>query len=192
MAYFDDRPGSFVFCRDFVSCEQDWEICIYQKNNKRQKRIQHTDRTSDCCSLYRSSIVCILHLIVFWMVSEAIFALITKIRKKTFAKYYAGIVAIVFTVCYLAAGWYQAHHVWEKKYEIQTDKEVRNLKVAVFSDSHTGTTFHGEGFAEHMKTIEAQNPDVVLIVGDFVDDDTTKEDRTSLRIMQEAVRRWKN
>lgn len=92
MAYFDDRPGSFVFCRDFVSCEQDWEICIYQKNNKRQKRIQHTDRTSDCCSLYRSyldgmgAIVCILHLIVFWMVSEAIFALITKIRKKTFAK----------------------------------------------------------------------------------------------------------
>ena len=27
-----------------------------------------------------------------------------------------------------------------------------------------------------MKTIEAQNPDIVLIVGDFVDDDTTKED----------------
>lgn len=97
-----------------------------------------------------NAIVCILHLIVFWMVSEAIFALITKIRKR---------------------------HL---------------QKVAVFSDSHTGTTFHGEGFAEHMKTIEAQNPDVVLIVGDFVDDDTTKEDRTSLRIMQEAVRRWKN
>lgn len=51
-----------------------------------------------------NAIVCILHLIVFWMVSEAIFVLITKIRKKTFAKYYAGIVAIVFTVCYLAAG----------------------------------------------------------------------------------------
>lgn len=33
-----------------------------------------------------NAIVCILHLIVFWMVSEAIFALITKIRKKTFAK----------------------------------------------------------------------------------------------------------
>ena len=33
-----------------------------------------------------NAIICILHLIVFWMVSEAIFALITKIRKKTFAK----------------------------------------------------------------------------------------------------------
>ena len=48
--------------------------------------------------------------------------------------------------------------------------------MAVFSDSHVGTTFHGKGFEEHMKTIEAQNPDVVLIVGDFVDDDTSKED----------------
>ena len=33
-----------------------------------------------------NAIVCILHLIVFWMVSEAIFALITKIRNKTFAQ----------------------------------------------------------------------------------------------------------
>lgn len=66
--------------------------------------------------------------------------------------------------------------MWEKNYQIQTEKEVGNLKVAVFSDSHVGTTFHGKGFAEHMKTIEAQTPDVVLIVGDFVDDDTTKED----------------
>lgn len=48
--------------------------------------------------------------------------------------------------------------------------------MAVLSDSHTGTTFHGEGFAEHMKDIQKQNPDIVLIVGDFVDDDTTKED----------------
>ena len=113
MAYFDDRPGSFVFCRDFVSCEQDWEICIYQKNNKRQKGFSTLTGlliavvyTAVIWMAWGSmnAIVCILHLIVFWMVSEAIFALITKIRKKTFAKYYAGIVAIVFTVCYLAAG----------------------------------------------------------------------------------------
>ena len=81
-----------------------------------------------------------------------------------------------FTVCYLAVGWYQAHHVWETTYEIHSDKKVGNLRVAVLSDSHTGTTFHGEGFAEHIKEIEAQNPDVLLIAGDFVDDDTSKED----------------
>ena len=123
-----------------------------------------------------NAIVCVLHLIIFWLVSDGIFALIKKRRKKPFTRYYAGIAAITFTICYLGVGWYQAHHVWQTAYQIQTDKNVGDLRVAVFSDSHTGTTFHGDGFAEHMKEIEAQNPDLVLIVGDFVDDDTSKED----------------
>lgn len=123
-----------------------------------------------------NAIICVLHLIVFWLISDGLFALIKKTCKKSFTRYYAGIAAIVFTVCYLGAGWYLAHHVWETTYQIQTDKNVGNLRVAVFSDSHTGTTFHGEGFAKHMKEIETQSPDVVLIVGDFVDDDTSKED----------------
>ena len=123
-----------------------------------------------------NAIICVLHLIVFWMISDGIFALIRKHRKKIFFRYYAGMVAVLFTICYLGTGWYQAHHVWETDYQIQTDKSVGHLRVAVFSDSHTGTTFHGEGFAEHMQTIEAQNPDIVLVVGDFVDDDTSKAD----------------
>lgn len=123
-----------------------------------------------------NAIVCVLHLIIFWLVSDGIFALIKKRRKKPFTRYYAGIAAIAFTICYLGVGWYQAHHVWQTAYQIQTDKNIGDLRVAVFSDSHTGTTFHGDGFADHMKEIEAQNPDLVLIVGDFVDDDTSKED----------------
>ena len=122
------------------------------------------------------AIICILHLIVFWAVSDGIFALVKKSRKKEFKRYYAGITAIVFTIVYLAAGWYGAHHVWEKNYTIETDKAVGNFRVALLSDSHTGTTFHGDGFSEHMKEIGKQNPDVVLVAGDFVDDDTTKED----------------
>ena len=123
-----------------------------------------------------NAIICILHLIVFWAVSDGIFALVKKSRKKEFKRYYAGITAIVFTIVYLAAGWYGAHHVWEKNYTIETDKAVGNFRVMLLSDSHTGTTFHGDGFSEHMKEIGKQNPDVVLVAGDFVDDDTTKED----------------
>ena len=122
-----------------------------------------------------NAIVCIMHLIIFWLISDGIFALIKKRRKRSLKRYYAGAVALVFTIGYLGSGWYLAHHVWETDYQIQTDKEVGSLRVAVFADSHVGTTFHGEGFAEHMKTIEEQHPDVVLIVGDFVDD-ATKED----------------
>lgn len=125
---------------------------------------------------YMNAIVCILHLLVFWMISDGIFTLIKRVRKKVFRWYYAGILAIVFTIGYLGSGWYCAHHVWKTEYQIQSNKKVGELRVAVFSDSHTGTTFHGTGFAKHMKIIEAQHPDIVLVVGDFVDDDTTKKD----------------
>ena len=123
-----------------------------------------------------NAIVCILYLLVFWIISDCIFILVKKIRKKTFYRYYAGIAAIIFTIGYLGSGWYLAHHVWRTEYQISSDKEIGNLRIAVFSDSHTGTTFHGNGFTKHMKTIQKQNPDLVLVVGDFVDDDTTKED----------------
>ena len=123
-----------------------------------------------------NAIICVLHLIIFWMVSDLIFSLIKKYGHKNFKRYYAGVAAIVFTVCYLGTGWYMAHHVWETDYQIQTDKKVGKIRAAVIADSHVGTTFHGKGFAKHMKEIESKKPDVLLIAGDFVDDDTTKED----------------
>ncbi len=90
--------------------------------------------------------------------------------------YYAGILALGITAVYLGCGWYLAHHVWEKDYVIAAEKDVDDLRIAMFADSHVGTTFHGDGFAREIARIQETNPDVVLIVGDYVDDDTTKED----------------
>lgn len=39
-----------------------------------------------------------------------------------------------------------------------------------------GTTFHADGFATHLMKIQAQNPDIVVIAGDFVDESTSRED----------------
>lgn len=123
-----------------------------------------------------NAIICVLYLILFWFISEIVFAIAEKIRKKPWKRYYAGGIAIIVTVFYMMFGWYQAHGVWQKNYVLHTDKKVGNIKVALLSDSHVGTTFNGDGFAEHMKDIQAQNPDVVVVAGDFVDDDTSLED----------------
>lgn len=53
-----------------------------------------------------NAVICILHLLVFWMVSELIFTLVKRVQKKTFSRYYAGAVAIIFTIGYLSVGWY--------------------------------------------------------------------------------------
>ena len=147
---------------------------------------------------YINAIIVTIYMILFWLVCEFAFWLVGKVKNRTKSTadettknntiknnaessvkpkkrkiYYAGITAIVVTIVYMSWGWYQAHNVWQKDYTIHTDKEVGSIKLALIADSHTGTTFDGDGFAEHVKEIQAQNPDAVLIAGDFVDDDTS-------------------
>lgn len=150
---------------------------------------------------YINAIIVTIYMILFWLVCEFAFWLVGKVKNRTKSTadettenntiknnaessvkpkkrkiYYAGITAIVVTIVYMSWGWYQAHNVWQKDYTIQTDKVVGSIKLALIADSHTGTTFDGDGFAEHVKEIQAQNPDAVLIAGDFVDDDTSLSD----------------
>lgn len=128
--------------------------------------------------------VILIHLGVFWICADLIALAIRKIRKTDVIKeknsrqniYYIGIFTILFTTVYLSIAWYLAHHVWEKDYTVETDKNVGNLRIVHFADSHLGTTFHGEGFAKHIEEIQKVNPDIVLITGDYVDDESTKED----------------
>ena len=57
---------------------------------------------------------------------------------------------------------------------LETEKELPGdgLKVAFIADSHIGSTFDGDGFAKYMEEISALKPDILVIVGDFVDDDS--------------------
>ena len=125
---------------------------------------------------YMNAIICLLHLALFWLLSDALFALLKQLHGKPWRRYYAGLTALLLTVAYLSAGWVQAHHVWQTNYIIHTDKPVGTLRVALIADSHMGTTFHADGFARELDRIAAQKPDLLVIAGDFVDEDTEKDD----------------
>lgn len=120
--------------------------------------------------------ICIVHLVVIWLICDGISRLAEKKRGQKFTRYYAGAAAIAVTFAYMACGWYLDHHVWRKPYAIETDKQVGSLRIVQFADSHVGATFSGEKFLEHVRSMQAENPDIVVITGDFVDDDTTKDD----------------
>lgn len=122
-----------------------------------------------------NAMIIFLNIMMFFMIYGGIMRIIRHFTGIDFSVNLQGLLAVITSVIYLAAGYYLLHHVWQKDYSLKTDKPV-SLKIAMFADSHLGTTFDGEGFAEHMKTIEAQNPDIVFIPGDFVDDGSKKED----------------
>lgn len=119
--------------------------------------------------------VVLLFLFFFWLLSDLLFAFVQKLRKKPFRRYYAGMAAILATMAYLSAGWYLNHNVWAKYYAFETEKDIREMRIVMFADSHIGTTFDGEGFAEHLQKMQELNPDIILIAGDYVDDDTSRE-----------------
>ncbi len=148
------------------------------------------------CGLFNvvNTVIMVLHLAVFWLFTEP-FAFLrrragrkktetsreadgTSTGKKSFPIYWEGIAAIVLCAVYLAIGWHHAHHVSRTSYDLTTEKVLPDgaLRIALIADSHIGTTFDGEGFAEHLRTIAKDNPDVVIFAGDFVDDSTTRED----------------
>ena len=124
---------------------------------------------------FMNAIVCAVYFAMIWIVCDLCFWLWQKICRCTFKRYYAGATAIILSIAALSCGWYLDHHVWQTNYTLTTDKNIENLKIAMFADSHIGTTFNADGFAKHIAEIQKQNPDMVVIVGDFVDDDTTLE-----------------
>ncbi len=94
--------------------------------------------------------------------------------------------AMLLSAAALGWGWYCDHHVWRTEYSLTTAKNIPDLKILMFADSHVGATFGADGFAKHVEVMKEENADAVFIVGDFVDDDTSKEDMiASCRLMAE-------
>ena len=127
------------------------------------------------CIDFVNALVCIIYIAMIWATSDILFWSIHKIGGITFEQNYVAWGVIVIATLSLGIGWYLDHHVWQTNYNLVTPKNVPALKVAMFADSHIGTTFDENGFARHLQKIQAQNPDILVIVGDYVDDGTTKQ-----------------
>lgn len=126
-----------------------------------------------CLSLnLMNAVIVLLHLMILWLLSDLIFGIIEHYQPQPFQHYYAGAAALFLTIATLGTGWFLDHHVWITYYTLETDKTEKPLRIVQFADSHIGTTFDGDGFAKYMEYIQTLNPDAVVIVGDFVDDDT--------------------
>lgn len=125
-----------------------------------------------------NGVIVSVNIVAIWLLAELIAYIIKKAYGRSSKFYYTGICAIIFSLIYLGTGWYFAHHVVETDYALETKKNIgkEGLRVLQISDSHVGATFDGDGFAKHMKEIQKTSPDLLVITGDYVDDDTTRED----------------
>ena len=121
-------------------------------------------------------IIIVIHYLVVWILIDLIFYIIKKVTKKNIKNYLPGLITIIFVTIYIGYGIYNVYDVKKTNYTFTSNKINNNYTIAVISDSHMGTTFNALKFKEHLNEIEKNNIDMLLVVGDFVDDGTTKEE----------------
>ena len=122
------------------------------------------------------AIVVFLHVLFFFLVYGLVFRLFKRAKDKTSKIYWQGWLALLTSVVYLAVGYYQCVNVWQTDYRLSSDKLTAPLRIAMLADSHLSTTFDGDGLAAYLDELMAQEPDILLIPGDFVDDWSKRED----------------
>ena len=121
-------------------------------------------------------IIVLLHLAAAFMLCAALAALVRGLTGYEVPYDLRGLCALLLTGIYLGFGWAAAHRVAETDYALHTDKVVEPLRLAMIADAHLGITLDGEGFARELEKIRGAEPDLLVIVGDFVDDDSSRAD----------------
>lgn len=125
-----------------------------------------------------NAIIIAINLAVIWLICDGAFALVRKFSffSSGTSHYYAGYAAIIITVIYMLIGYMLAHLVVRTDYTVSTDRSLSPLKIVQIADAHVGTTMDGDRFNEYMKEISEIRPDILLITGDLIDDNTSRED----------------
>ncbi|MBD5132072.1 MAG: hypothetical protein HDT28_05740 [Clostridiales bacterium] len=125
---------------------------------------------------YLNALVIVIHLIIFGLIVDLIVFIVRKASGKRLKTKFKSLISLAITIVYMAIAFVLANCVWVTPYHLSTDKEVGDLRIVMFADSHIGTTFDGEGLNKYINEMNELSPDLVIIAGDFVDDDTSQKD----------------
>ena len=117
-----------------------------------------------------------LHIIFFSIIFDIILYIIKKAIKKNINNSISLLLSIIITFIYLLHGYSLAYNVVQTNYVVNTDKNIEDLRIVQISESHIGNTMDGKKFNKYIEKINDINPDIVVVTGDFVDDDTSLED----------------
>lgn len=135
--------------------------------------------------MFTFSGVVMLHLIVAFLLCRTVWLAVGAVLKKKNAPSYhkvkkwfdSGVLPILLVAVYLFVGHVNFMIVQKTEYTVQTDKAIREegYRIALVADVHYGISLNGDQLRDKCAEIEEQDPDMVILCGDIVDDDTAPE-----------------
>lgn len=120
------------------------------------------------------AVVVLLHAAVIWLICELIVIIFRafNIDLSHLKVYVAGILAVAGTIVYMIVAYILGSNVYITNYTIDTAKNVEPIRIVQIADSHLGVSMTKDTFPDEVEKIKSLNPDIVLITGDYVDDDS--------------------
>ncbi len=91
--------------------------------------------------------------------------------------YGSGALALIITLALLTSGYVNMHNVVKTQYSVYTQKNIRSsgYRIALLADIHFGVSLDEKALMNVCKKVSEENVDTVILCGDIVDDNTTKE-----------------
>lgn len=132
--------------------------------------------------IYDSWFILLLHFSVFLLLIDAVALVLRKAVRswkpsKWWKKIYrSGILAVLLTAIVCGYGHYNIYQVVRTEYTVETQKAIQGDRLVLLSDLHYGLTLDGAQLRAVAERIDAEEPDVVILDGDLVDESTTLEE----------------
>lgn len=125
-----------------------------------------------------NTVVVTMYIFIFLAIGDLLSLILSKVLKKSINYNIIGITSIVLLVLYLSYAYFLAHNIVQTNYIIDTNKNIgfNTFRIVQISDTHIGSLFSEKEFEKYMSKINNLNPDLIVITGDFIDDDTSYND----------------
>lgn len=96
----------------------------------------------------------------------------TEICRKLYG---SGLIPVLLTAVIFAYGFVNMNHPVRTEYTVETEKNTGNYKIVLITDTHYATIQNTGLLKEKIEEINAEEPDIVILGGDIVEEGTTKE-----------------
>lgn len=135
-------------------------------------------------NIWSTGAMVMLHILVFAIVMDIAAFVFCRIRGsrengkvyKAFKIIYrCGFVPILVSAIIFGFGYLNMGNVIKTEYSVVSDKRVKDYRVILITDTHYGTIQDTKILKEKIGEINEQHPDIVILGGDIVEENTTKE-----------------
>ncbi len=94
--------------------------------------------------------------------------------------YRSSALPLLITAAIMGYAYLNMHRIIVTEYEVPVQKEIRRegYRIVFLSDLHFGTTMNQEKLQEQCRRMEAEEPDLVVLGGDIVDEASSLEEVT--------------